>query len=200
MPYQYSLQLDGDALPLGTRRPPLYESVCLQIRIRRRAYIEDSVVQELPEYAQAFTLLHEMLLHEDSARIFLSICLSAMGIPIHDQGQMINAIASFYLDMGVDPTSSTCSGGAIPIVLADILIEIHDETQAVNRAIEESMDLAMFKAVPATKSSIEGLKKVRLEGSGSMEDDMFEKVLCRARSYLHVVLARLSWRLHCSVA
>ncbi|CAK9163698.1 unnamed protein product, partial [Ilex paraguariensis] len=174
MPNHYSLQLDRDALPLGTRRLPPYESLCLQIRIRRRAYINDSVVQELPEYAQAFTLLHEMLLHEDSARVFLSFCLSAVGIPINDQDQMLNAITSFYLDMGVDPASSTCSGGAIPIVLADILIEYeaHDETQAVNRAIQESMELDMFKAVPATKSSIEGLKKVRLEGSGSMEECM----------------------------
>ncbi|CAK9159955.1 unnamed protein product [Ilex paraguariensis] len=169
MSFQYSLQLARDALTLGSRRLPPHESLCLQIRIRGRVYIHDSV-QELPEYAQAFTLLHEMLLHEDSARIFLSECLSVMGIPIDDHDQIIHAIVSFYLDMGVDPASSTCSGGAIPIVLADILIETHDETQAVNRAIEESMGLDMFKAVPAIKSSIEGLKKVRLEGSGCMEE------------------------------
>ncbi|CAK9157598.1 unnamed protein product [Ilex paraguariensis] len=137
---EYTVQLVSDVLPQRYRHlPPPSELLLLRICFRQRAHFNGSV-QESPENVGVFPLLPDILFSEDSAWMILSPCLLNVGIPTHHHERPIDDIISFYREIG------TSDGGETPIITANILMETwswvsNDETEAVARVMQESMEL-----------------------------------------------------------
>uniref|UniRef100_A0A7N2MK21 Uncharacterized protein n=1 Tax=Quercus lobata TaxID=97700 RepID=A0A7N2MK21_QUELO len=57
-----------------------------------------------------------------------------------------------------------------PIAVFVLVVTPYDERDQIDRAIRESMEARTFKTVPAAKSSIDGLKKVRIDDFCSIRE------------------------------
>ena len=96
----------------------------------------------------------------------ISEILSYMGIPIEHQPHIVNNVISFAQSMITNENYSRPLL-ILRIVMGTVLVEnniIIDEEAETIRAIDESMEIDMFRPVPATRSSIEALEKIRFEG------------------------------------
>ncbi|KAL3572831.1 hypothetical protein D5086_026735 [Populus alba] len=80
-------------------------------------------------------------------------------------------ISSFALDMVTNPCNAS-SSEVLTMVLAIHVTTPYDEREEINRALSESLMQEASRFKPASKSCIDGLKRMSLEGSCSMKECM----------------------------
>ncbi|KAJ6709369.1 hypothetical protein OIU74_010463 [Salix koriyanagi] len=80
-------------------------------------------------------------------------------------------ISSFALDMVTDPCNAS-SSEALTMVLAILVTTPYDEREEIDRALSDSLMQETSRFKPASKSCIDGLKRMSLEGSCSMKECM----------------------------
>ncbi|KAJ6939265.1 hypothetical protein NC651_005641 [Populus alba x Populus x berolinensis] len=80
-------------------------------------------------------------------------------------------ISSFALDMVTDPCNAS-SSEVLTMVLAIHVTTPYDEREEIDRALSESLMQEASRFKPASKSCIDGLKRMSLEGSCSMKECM----------------------------
>ncbi|KAG6786154.1 hypothetical protein POTOM_007748 [Populus tomentosa] len=80
-------------------------------------------------------------------------------------------ISSFALDMVTNPCNAS-SSEVLTMVLAIHVTTPYDEREEIDRALSESLMQEASRFKPASKSCIDGLKRMSLEGSCSMKECM----------------------------
>lgn len=96
----------------------------------------------------------------------LSRCLSALNVAFHAHPSIIYKITSYaysaaneYHNMG---------SGIIPLVViikaANVSYDINEEAAAIDEAVTRSINTQVLKLAPASKSSIQALEKIKVEG------------------------------------
>ncbi|KAF9687205.1 hypothetical protein SADUNF_Sadunf02G0069400 [Salix dunnii] len=97
--------------------------------------------------------------------------LSSMGCSPDFVESVAPDISSFALDMVTDPCNAS-SGEALTMVLAIFVTTPYDEREEIDRALSDSLMQETSRFKPASKSCIDGLKRMSLEGSCSMKECM----------------------------
>ena len=97
--------------------------------------------------------------------------LSSMGCSSDFIESAAPDISSFALDMVTNPCNAS-SSEVLTMVLAIHVTTPYDEREEIDRALSESLMQEASRFKPASKSCIDGLKRMSLEGSCSMKECM----------------------------
>lgn len=96
----------------------------------------------------------------------LSRCLLALNVAYHGHPSIIYKIANYAHAAANEYHNMDC--GIIPLVAiikaVNVSYDINEEAAAIDEAVTRSIDTQVLDLVPASKSSIKALEKIKVEG------------------------------------